>query len=170
LSAVRRGGALGGRLLAALLVVSCAGLRGPGGTQPLHLSELTGEGDPIRRASLRLCVNGLDADEAGRPQTARSLYERAIQIDPTNPYAYLALARHEVERGDPERALEYVAQAETLLASEEALSPRVEPHLDGLRGAALEASGRDGSEPLAHARRASPQVWDDGRLSAGELR
>jgi tetratricopeptide (TPR) repeat protein len=136
----------------------------------LRLSELEGDSDAIRRASLRLCINGLDADAAGRSAAALGQYERAIQIDPTNPYAYLALARHEVDLGDSERALEYVDQAETLLASEDALSPRVEPHLAGLRGAALDSMGRDGASQLAQARRLSPQVWGDGRLSAQELR
>lgn len=151
-----------------MLALGCAGV-GANGRAPLRLSELD-EGDATRRASLRLCIDGLGADEDGRRHVARSLYERAIQIDPTNPYAYLALARHELDEGDPNRGLEYLDQAETLLASEDRLSPGVEVHLVGLRGMALEASGRDGAEPLAQARRLSPEVWDDGRLSADELR
>ena len=152
-----------------LLLVACAGpVRHGGGA--LRLSEVDAEGDPARRASLRLCLDGLDADAAGRRSAALSQYERAIQIDPTNPYTYLVLARHEIESGDPLRALAYVDQAETLLASEGILSPRVEPHIAGLRGAALAASGRDGAAELAHARRLSPEVWADGRLAAAELR
>ena len=73
----------------------------PGGTP--QLSRVAGEGDPARRASMRLVLSGLDADEAGRSAEASSLYERALQVDPTNPYAWLALARQEVFEGDPDR-------------------------------------------------------------------
>lgn len=156
--------------VAVLVLFGCAGLATRDAGEPLHLSRLGSGDDAIRRASLRLCVDGLDADAAGRPGAAQGHYERAIQIDPTNPYAYLVLARHELETGDPDRALQYLDQAQTLLAAEGALSPRVEAHLAGLRGGALDASGGDGSELLAEARRLSPEEWSDGRLSASELR
>jgi tetratricopeptide (TPR) repeat protein len=138
--------------------------------EPLRLSELERSGDPTRRASLRLCVEGLDAEVAGRGRGAASYYERAIQLDPTNPYAYLSLARHAVDLGDGDAALEYLDRAEQLLSSEGALSPRVEAHLAGLRGAALEATGRQGRADLDRARGLYPAVWGDGRLSAAELR
>lgn len=157
-------------LLAALLTTGCATRFAPGGDQPLRLSELDGEGDPVRRASLGLCVEGLDADVSGRPGSATIYYERAIQVDSTNPYAYLALARHQLEAGQPDAALGYVDRAQQLLDSEDARSPRVDAHLAGLRGAALDASGRDGAEHLAYARETAPSVWGDGRLSAAELR
>lgn len=154
-----------------LLGLGCAAHFAPYGAEPpLRLSELDGGGDPTRRASLRLCVEGLDAEVAGRPQSAPVYYERAIQVDPTNPYAYLALARYELEMGDPEQALGYLDRSERLLESEQARSPRVDVHLAGLRGAALDASGRNGSAQLAEAGRQSPSIWGDGRLSAAELR
>jgi len=160
-----------GALLALLLALGCAtGGRLGGGGDALRLSELADEGDATRRASLRLCVDGLDAASAGRSFAALGQYERAIQIDPTNPYAYLVLARHEVEAGDPVRALEYLDQSEMLLESENARSREVEAHLIGLRGAALRETGRDGDGYLEQARRLAPAVWDDGRLSAAELR
>ncbi len=162
------------RLAALACVVLCiaAGCAGSGifSRGPLRLSQIGSEGDAPRRASLRLCLQGLDSDTEGRPPLALSQYERAIQIDPTNPFAYLALARHEVERGDPERALEYLDRAEMLLDSEGARSPRVEPHLVGLRGAALQQAGLGGEELLARAYDLSPSVWDDGWLAAAELR
>ena len=69
-------------------------------------------------------------------------------------------------------ALEYLEQAELLLGAEDLRSPRVEPHLAGLRGAALRARGeqRAASELLARASELAPSVWDDGQLSAAELR
>jgi hypothetical protein len=160
-----------GALLALVLALGCAtGGRLGGGGETLRFSELAEEGDARRRASVRLCVDGLDAAAAGRGGAALGQYERAIQVDPTNPYAYLALARHELEAGDAVRALEYLDQSETLLESENARSRGVEAHLVGLRGAALGATGGDGDDYLEQARRLAPAVWEDGRLTAEELR
>ena len=160
-----------GALLVLVLMLGCAtGGRLGGGPEALRLSELADEGDASRRASLRLCADGLDADVDGRRVAALDQYERAIQIDPMNPYAYLVLARHDLEAGDPVRALEYLNQAEMLLESEDALSPEVEAHLVGLRGAALRDMGGAGEGYLEQARRLAPTVWDDGQLTAAELR
>jgi tetratricopeptide (TPR) repeat protein len=136
--------------------------------EPLRISHVAGHGDPARRASQRLVLEGLDADARGRVQAALGQYERALQVDPTNPFAYLALARHEVQWGSPHRALEVLAQAETLLSA----AAGVEAHLVGLRGAALMALGRsaEAAPLLTRARSLAPQVWADGRLDASELR
>jgi tetratricopeptide (TPR) repeat protein len=136
----------------------------------LRISDAALEGDATRRASLRLVLKGLDEDDDGRAATARSSYERAIQIDPTNPYAYLALARHEVDAERWRRALEALDQAELLFASESA--PGVEAHIAGLRGAAGlgKGYGDDAELLLDRATRIAPEVWADGRLSADELR
>jgi tetratricopeptide (TPR) repeat protein len=143
-------------------------LRSP---EPLRISQIAGQGDPARRASQRLLLQGLEEDAQGRARAALGQYERALQVDPTNPFAYLALARHEVEWGSPHRALEVLAQAETLLATD-ADSLRVEAHLVGLRGASLAALGRsaEAAALLARARSLAPAVWADGRLDAAELR
>ena len=140
--------------------------------EPLRISEVAGEGDAARRASQRLVLQGLGSDAEGQTRLARRSYERALQVDANNPYAYLALARQAVESGDGPSALEYLEQAELLLGAEDLRSPRVEPHLAGLRGAALRARGdeRGASELLAHASELAPSVWDDGQLSAEELR
>jgi len=115
-------------------------------------------------------MEGLDAEVAGRGRSASVYYERAIQLDPNNPYVYLAMARHELEGGAPTRALEHLDRAEQLLDAERARSPRVEAHLLGLRGAALRASGSDGGAYLSEAARLAPEVWGDAELSAAELR
>jgi hypothetical protein len=163
------------------LAAGCAG-RGywvaPVRGGPLRISEVAGSGDPIRRASTRLVVEGLGA---GNPQRALSHYERAIKIDATNPYAYLALASYEIQWGDVERGSQSLSQAELLLESQQLDSPRVEPHLAGLRGRARIRMGRDlrtattrerasdGGSPLERARRLAPDVWGDGWLTAAEL-
>lgn len=160
-------------ILSLLLASGCAlRLAPPPGQRPesLRISDAALEGDATRRASLRLVLQGLDYDESGRFAAARSSYERAIQIDSTNPYAYLALARHEVDAGRWRRALEALDQAELLFGSE---SPAgVDAHLAGLRGAAQLGKGYgDGAEVLLdRAARIAPEVWADGYLAPDELR
>jgi tetratricopeptide (TPR) repeat protein len=161
-------------LAIALAAAGCAGVLGPGGDagESFHLSELASEGDPAFRASLRIVLDGLDADLAGDPDLALVQYERSLQVDPTNPYAYLALARHRVEGEDPASALPFLDKARALLRAQGALTPGVEAHLDGLRGAALLASRRraEAVPLLERARELSPDAWSDGRLDADELR
>jgi tetratricopeptide (TPR) repeat protein len=141
----------------------------PPAAEPVHVSQAVLDGDPTRRASLRLVLQGLDEDGAGRVEAARSSYERALQIDSTNPYAYLALARLEVEAGRWDRALEALDQAELLFGP---TSPGVEAHLAGLRGAASlgKGYGADAAELLDRASQIAPEVWADGHLTAAELR
>jgi tetratricopeptide (TPR) repeat protein len=152
------------------LAAGCALPPAPGPGTTLHVSDAALEGDPARRASLRLVLQGLDEDEEGRRRAALSSYERAIQLDSTNPYAYLALARHEVEAARWNRALEALDQAELLFGPEGA--PGVEAHLAGLRGAAglAKGYGADAEALLDRAGSLAPEVWGDGFLTAGELR
>lgn len=141
--------------------------------QEFHLSSVVGQGDPARRASTRLALRGLDADAATRPDEAAAFYERALQVDPTNPYVYLCLARHDVEAGDADQAEADLDKADALVGS---LDPDdsaiLQIYLEGLRGAALEEQGRtQQAQPLLDAAsRAAPAVWADGRLDASELR
>ena len=157
-------------LFACVVAVGCATV-GPGGGA-LRLSDLSDEGDPQRRASLRLVLVGLDSDVRGQSSRALSDYKRALQVDASNPYAFLALTRHHVEAGEPERALSTLDRARTLLEADALDSPRVEAHLLGLRGAALKQAGRvaEGERLLDEAARRAPDVWLDGRLDADELR
>jgi len=157
--------------LALALTLACA-TPGPRRVEPLRIAELAGRGDPARRASLQLVLDGLEADAAGARERGRGLYERALQVDATNPYAYLALARHESEWGHPRAALGLLTQARTRLDAEQARSPRVAVHLDGLAGAALARAGQpERAAPLRErAARRAPAVWGDARLTAAELR
>ncbi|MCH2186541.1 tetratricopeptide repeat protein [Myxococcota bacterium] len=140
--------------------------------EPMRISQALGQGDPARRASIRLVVQGLDEDEAGRPQRARGSYERALQVDPTNPYAYLAMARHELELGESQDALDFIEQAAALFESEGQRRPEVGVHLIGLRAEALRAGGRDQEAQLYFetAGELAPEIWGDGALSPSELR
>jgi hypothetical protein len=161
-------------LVLALAAAGCAGVLGPGGGggESFHLSDVASEGDPAFRASMRIVLDGLDADLAGDPDLALVRYERSLQVDPTNPYAYLALARHRVEGEDPASALPFLDKSRALLRAQGALTPGVEAHLDGLRGAALLASRRrsEAVPLLERARSLAPGAWSDGRLDADELR
>lgn len=150
------------------LIQGCAGLR----SEPVRLSDHTQDGDAAHRASMLLVVQGLDADANFEPDLARDLYQRALQVDPMNAYAYLAIARHRVEGRSPSSALPFLDKAQALLEADGALTPGAEAHLAGLRGAALLASGRrDEALPLLEqARRLEPGVWSDGRLDPEELR
>jgi tetratricopeptide (TPR) repeat protein len=164
-----RGAALALALLLAALVAGCQLTPGAGfPREPLHLSQLAGAGDPARRASMRLVLAGLDADTRGRGAEAASSYQRALQVDPNNPYAWLALARHEVFEGDPDRGLSHLDKAQALLGTDESAAA----HLAGIRGAGLVAIGkRPLGEPfLREARELAPDAWADGKLDASELR
>jgi tetratricopeptide (TPR) repeat protein len=159
-------------LSAALLSVGCTLALGPRGPEPFHLDSVSQHGDPSRRASTRLVLEGLSEDVELRPAAALVLYERALQVDPTNPWAYLALARHRAHGPSPTQALSALDQAESLLRGYGELTPGVEAHLVGLRGAALVAEG-DRGEGLALLRRAreiAPDAWGDARLDPEELR
>jgi tetratricopeptide (TPR) repeat protein len=133
---------------------------------------MVADGDDLYRASQKLVIEGLDADIAGATDRARSRYERALQIDASNPWAYLALARHYIDEGEPGPALSYLDRAQALLESTEQDTPGALVHCDGLRGAALLLRGRHAEARvlLEDAARAAPDVWGDGRLSASELR
>jgi tetratricopeptide (TPR) repeat protein len=154
------------------LIGGCAGpIRGPRG-EALRISELEHVGDARHQASMWWVVEGLDAELASTPQRALSRYERAIQIDPSNPFAYLVLARYYAALADSERALQHLDRAQSLLDPSTAVYRSAEPHLLGLRGWALAEAGRSAdAEPLlAEARRLAPSVWGDGRLEASEMR
>jgi len=139
---------------------------------PWTASAALGQGDARLDASLRLVIAGLDEDEAGRPARALASYERAVRIDPTNPFAYLALARHHLEAGSLFEASAFLEQARALFESQGRLGPDVDVWGIGLRAGIDREEGR---EELAvtrfeAARALSPRIWADEQLSAAELR
>jgi tetratricopeptide (TPR) repeat protein len=141
--------------------------------EPIRVSELLEDGSAVRRASMRLVLDGLDDDARGDSSRAQSRYERALQVDAHNPYAYLAMARHDIDAGNPDRALAYLDRARALLARQGEIPPRVEVQLSGLRGSALYLKSGNDDESMRYLDRANalaPEVWGDGTLSADELR
>ena len=168
------------RACAICLVVSClaacAGLNlsspfGPS-KSPLTTSGALGQTDSTRDASLRLVIAGLDDDTAGRPGRALASYQRAVRVDPTNPFAYLALARHHLEAGSAAEASAFLDQARSLFESQQQLGPAVDVWGIGLRAWIDRVESRDEQADLRFdaARELSPQRWGDERLSAAELR
>ena len=177
------------RSAALVLVCALAGCVGPVASDslrtvsPLRVSEVGDGGDSRRGASLWALNRGLDYASEGQSARALVEYERAVRVDASNPYAYVALTRHYLELGDAKRALLNLDQAELLLeldrerrtqrgSEEDGVTPRIQPHLDGLRGSAYLALGREAeARPLLdRARERAPEVWSDGTLTAGEFR
>ena len=140
--------------------------------EPVRISDVIEAGDAARRASLRLIDEGLVADANGDEPRAQARYERALQVDASNPYAYLAIARHHVETQDPTRALQFLDRADSLFRMQGEVEPGMEVHLLGLRGGALYDAGdvEQGGDLLDKAREMSPRVWGDGALHPDELR
>lgn len=154
-------------------VVACAGLNRPGlSERPLTASAALGQTDPTRDASLRLVIAGLDEDTAGRPGRALASYQRAVRVDSTNPFAYLALARHHLDAGSIDAASAFLDQARSLFESQQRLGPSVDVWGIGLRAGIDRAEFRDelADSRFDQARRLSPEIWNDEQLSAAELR
>jgi tetratricopeptide (TPR) repeat protein len=157
-------------------LVACAALKLPtprrAAEPPLTVSAAVGLDDPTRDASLRLVIVGLDLDQAGDPSRALASYQRAVRLDPTNPFAYLALARYHVEAGSPEEASAFLDQARSLFESEQQLGPAIDVWGLGLRAWIDREQGRDeqADARFQAARELSPEIWGDERLSAAELR
>lgn len=140
--------------------------------RPLTASRALGQNDPTRDASLRLVIAGLDDDEAGRPSRASASYQRAIQVDSTNPFAYLALARHHLEYGSYDEADAFLDQARSLFEAEGLLGPQIDVWGVGLRAGIDRGTGResDAEQRFEAARTLSAEIWADEVLTAGELR
>jgi tetratricopeptide (TPR) repeat protein len=117
-------------------------------------------------------IAGLDEDTAGRPGRALASYQRAVRVDPTNPFAYLALSRHHLEAGSVDEASAFLDQARSLFEAEQRLGPPVDVWGIGLRAGIDRAESRDelADSRFEAARELSPEIWSDERLSAAELR
>ncbi len=136
-----------------------------------HFADVAEEGDARRRASNRLVDEALSDELADTPRAVERI-RRALQVDPTNPWAYLALAREQVSRGEYPAAWAALDQAEARILAEGEIPPGVQAHLSGLRGRVLVAQDNSAAAfpLLAEAARLAPAAWDDQHLNAAELR
>ncbi len=157
-------------------LTACAGLDFSRSSEPLvrplTVSDALGQVDSTRDASLRLVITGLDEDSAGRPDRALASYQRAVRVDSTNPFAYLALARYHLEGGEFDEASAFLDQARALFANSQGLGGDVDVWGIGLRAGIDRARGRDdrADQRFEAARTLSPEIWADERLSPAELR
>ena len=162
--------------LIAATLGACSGLNfsllSGGGDLPPTVSRALGKTDSTRDASLRLVIAGLDDDTAGRPSRALASYQRAVRVDSTNPFAFLALARHHLDAGSIEEASAFLDQSRSLFEREQALADAVDVWRIGLRAGIDREMGRHEMADLRFeaARELSPEIWSDERLSAAELR
>lgn len=138
---------------------------------PWRLQDVVLEGDGARLASNRLLSEAL-ADASADTPRAEERIRRALQVDPTNPWAYLVLAREQVSRGSAPEGLAALDQAGALLRRQGEIPPAVNVHFTGLRGLArMDMDDPEGAaEFLSEAARRAPDVWSDGRLDASEIR
>ena len=145
---------------------------GWGTSRPLTVSRALGQGDAAREASMQLVLQGLDEDEGDRPSRALASYQRAVRLDSTNPFAYLALARHHLEYGSLDEAGAFLDQARAGFESEGRLGPAVDVWGLGLRAWIDRARGQDSTADrrFRQAQALAPSIWADELLSAGELR
>lgn len=145
---------------------------GWGTSRPLTVSRALGQGDAAREASMQLVIQGLDEDEGDRPSRALASYQRAVRLDSTNPFAYLALARHHLEYGSPDEAGAFLDQARAGFESEGRLGPAVDVWGLGLRAWIDRGRGLDSTADrrFRQAQALAPSIWADELLSAGELR
>lgn len=143
-----------------------------GDQRPLTASQALGQGDAAREASMQLVISGLDEDADGVPSRALANYQRAVRLDSTNPFAYLALCRHHLEYGSPEEASAFLDQARARFEAEGRMGPGVDVWGLGLRAWVDRARGRDESanRRFRQAQALAPGIWADELLSAGELR
>jgi tetratricopeptide (TPR) repeat protein len=140
--------------------------------RPLTVSRALGEGDATRDASLQLVIAGLDEDAEGNASRALASYQRAVRVDSTNAFAYLALARHHLEHGSADEASAFLDQARSLFEAEGRLGPAIDVWGVGLRAWIDRRQGResDAQARFEQARSLDLEIWMDDFLSADELR
>ncbi len=116
-----------------------------------------------RGAALRLIEQGRQRLDAGDPNRAVELFERAIAVDSRVPYAYYFLAKAHAEAGHDALAYRFLDRAEQKLANE----PYWMSETYRLRGTLFAREGK-ASEAEAAYRRALA-AWPGNRAAAEAL-
>jgi len=112
-------------LLGALLISGCAALSRESAREAelkravLEDRSFTVETVPVdapahRAASFRLAAEGYRALRGGRLQEAEDRLEKALSVDPRNPFCYLYLAEIRSREGETRQAIILLHQAEVL--------------------------------------------------------
>ncbi len=117
--------ALGTLLFVVLLISGCAALSREAAREKelrravLEDQSFTVEKVPVdapahRAASFRVAAEGYRALRAGQLQEAEDRLEKALSVDPRNPFCYLYLAEIRFREGDARQAIILLHQAEVL--------------------------------------------------------
>lgn len=112
-------------LLATALIAGCASVSREAPDAPdlrlqiladsrYSLEHVPAGAPPQRAASFRIAEKGLRAIRDGRWQEAEDRLEKALSLDPGNPFCYFYLAEIRNEAGQSEQALLLLNQAEVL--------------------------------------------------------
>ncbi len=109
---------------------------------------------PQQAGALRCVEQGRLLLQSGEQERAREWFERALSLDPHNPYAYYFLARQALLRQRPDQAHAFAERALQVAAG---LDRRWRGRLEALQGEIFESVGR-----FSEARRAYQQAaaWD----------
>jgi tetratricopeptide (TPR) repeat protein len=82
--------------------------------QSFTVETIPAEAPPHRAASFRLAADGYRALRGGRLQEAEDRLEKALSVDPRNPFCYLYLAEIRFREGAARQAVILLHQAEVL--------------------------------------------------------
>ena len=116
---------LGHLLLAVLLISGCAALSRESAREnelrravledrSFTVETVPAEGPAHRAASFRLAAEGYRALRGGQLQEAEDRLEKALSVDPRNPFSYLYLAEIRSREGNARQAIILLHQAEVL--------------------------------------------------------
>ena len=117
--------AFGHLLLAVLLISGCASLgresarenelrRAVLEDQSFTVDAVPPDAPAHRAASFRLAAEGYRALRGGKLQDAEDRLEKALSVDPRNPFCYLYLAEIRSREGETQQAIILLHQAEVL--------------------------------------------------------
>jgi tetratricopeptide (TPR) repeat protein len=82
--------------------------------QSFTVESIPAEASAHRAASLRLAAEAYRSLQEGRPEEAEDGFEKALSLDPRNPFCYLYLAEIRHREGDTRQAIVLLHQGEVM--------------------------------------------------------